>query len=300
MRFRNDDFEGMEAVLRAAIERAAAGVARVALAVASPVGEGPIRLTNRDWTFDAASLRRATGVRQVRIVNDFAAAAAGLAALRPHESMALWSEPVPALAAADPPPDQDGSVRLVLGAGTGLGMAAALRGGPRWQVLPSEAGHAGCATTWPDALPALADARWRWGRASWERLLSGDGLARLDAGLHGAAARAPAAVAAAAQAGEPIAARAARAFSRLLGEFAGDACLMLRAEAVYLTGGVLDGLGDAFDAGAFRDGFEDKGRFAQHMREVPTRRVLAGDLALRGLACIVSDAACAPGTSDPR
>lgn len=307
VRLANDDFADLPQVLRAALDQTGPTVSRLALAVACPIDDGPIRLTNRDWTFDAASLRRAAGAAEVRLVNDFAAAAAGLAALQPHE-VTIVADPTPDPAAAAPDataaglarrPSRPGAVRIVLGPGTGLGLAAVVRCGLGWRVLGSEAGHVGCATTEADAMPALAEARREWGRVSWERLLCGDGLARLDAALREAPPRAPAQVAADAQAAEPIARRAANAFSRLLGEFAGDACLMLGAEAVYLTGGVLSGLGDAFNAQAFRRGFEDKGRFAPRMRAVPAWHVTAKDLALRGLAQIVAGAAEAAGTADP-
>lgn len=302
VRLRNDDFSDLIQAIRQAIDRVAQPVARVALAVASPVSEGTIRLTNRDWTFSAASLGRALGVEQVRIVNDFAAAAAGVVALRAEQTVLVERDSVRTATAApaeDRHHDAD-TVRIVLGPGTGLGMAAVLRTPAGWRVLGSEAGHVGCSTTEPDALPVVAEARHRWGRASWERLLCGDGLARLDASLRGGPARLPAEVAGAALAAEPTACRAARLFSRLLGEFAGDACLMLGADAVYLTGGVLDGLGAAFDGQAFREGFEDKGRFAQRMQDVPVRRVLAGDLALRGLAEIVGGGVEAAGVAYSR
>lgn len=277
----------------------------LALAVACPIGGGPIRLTNLDWTFDAASVRQAVGASRIRIVNDFAAAAAGLLGLGDADIKILEppGRPVDAVVtrpdAAAPIADRSAGVRVVLGPGTGLGLSALVQCGSVWRVLESEAGHMGCATTYRDAQPALARARNRWGRVSWERLLCGDGLAMLDAALRDAPARLPAEVAADALAGEPTAVRAARAFSYALGEFAGDACLMLRADQVYLTGGVLDGLGAAFDAQAFRVGFEDKGRFADMLRKVAVMRVRADDLALRGLAQMIAGTVQAPGVTDP-
>ena len=292
MRLRNDDFTDLAQVLRAAMDRARPAVSRLALAVACPVQDGPIRLTNRDWSFDAASLRAATGAAEVRLVNDFAAAGAGLAALRAGE-LAIVAD---SAKTASPPA---GAVRIVLGPGTGLGMASVVRCGEHWRVLGSEAGHVGCATVHPDAQATVAEARSRFGRVSWERMLCGAGLALLDAVLRDAPERTPAQVAEAAQAGDAMARRAAGVFSHLMGEFAGDASLMLGAEAVYLTGGVIDGLGDAFDAAAFRRGFEDKGRFAARMRAVPAWHVRAGDLALRGMAQIVAGAVETAGVADP-
>lgn len=304
VRYRNAEFSGLIAAVQAATRQPGPPLGALALAVACPVVGGPIRLTNLDWTFDATSVRQAVGASRIRIVNDFAAAAAGLLGLgdadvkvveRPGRQGDEATRP-DAVARID---DRAAGVRVVLGPGTGLGLSALVRCGSVWRVLESEAGHMGCATTHADAQPALAQARDLWGRVSWERLLCGDGLARLDAALRAAPARSPAEVAADALAGEPTSVRAARVFSHLLGEFAGDACLMLRADQVYLTGGVLDGLGTAFDAQAFRAGFEDKGRFADMLRKVAVMQVCADDLALRGLANVIAGTVQAPGVTDP-
>jgi glucokinase len=132
---------------------------------------------------------------------------------------------------------------------------------------------------------------------SWERLLCGSGLAWIDATLRGSrTADTPARVAQRAQAGDASATAAARWFSRALGAFAGDVCLALRASGgVYLAGGVLAGLGPAFERAMFRDGFTDKGRLRALLEDVPCWRIDAGDLALHGLADIARGRIVAPG-----
>ncbi|MCD6732939.1 MAG: glucokinase [Burkholderiaceae bacterium] len=259
--------------------------AHAALAIALPVRRGPLRMTNRDWILDPESLRATLRLRTLCVVNDFVAAAAGVPVLGERDSLVL-REGVPG----------PGS-RLLIGPGTGLGVAALIgtTGGDE-RVLASEAGHMGLA--WQgaeiDALHGLG--RTRWGRLSWERLLSGEGLGWLHAWRSGAATPAPAPeVASRAAQGERAAREATQWFSRLLGAFAGDLCLAFGADAgVWLTGGVLDGLAETFDAAAFLEAFDDKGRYAATQREVPVRRVLAGDLAFRGLARIVDGACRAP------
>ena len=121
----------------------------------------------------------------------------------------------------------------------------------------------GAAPSGDDARTVVERSRLRHGRVSWERLLCGDGLALFDAVARGAdEAAEPADVAARALSGDAAARRAASEFAHALGEFAGDLCLAFSATGgVYLTGGVLDGLGRALDADALREGFEDKGRF---------------------------------------
>lgn len=257
-----------------------------ALAVALPLHSGPLRMTNRDWVLDPASLRVALRLRTLYVVNDFAAAAAGLPALGEHDSAVLR--------AGTPGPGS----RLLIGPGTGLGAAALIGAGSGDErVLASEAGHMGLAWSRDAALDTLhALGRTRWGRLSWERLLSGEGLGWLHAWRSGAGAPTAAPeVSACAARGEHEAREAVLWFSRLLGAFAGDLCLAFGAAAgVWLTGGVLDGLGEAFDVAAFLEAFDDKGRYAASQRAVPVRRVRVGDLAFRGLARIVDGACRAP------
>jgi len=259
---------------------------RAALAVALPVRSGALRMTNRDWVVDPPGLRAALRLQELRIVNDFAAAVAGLPALGEHDTRVLRP------AKAGP-----GS-RLLIGPGTGLGAAALIgAGGGDERVLAGEAGHMSLAWQGAELEPLFALGRARWGRLSWERLLSGEGLGWLDAWRRGADAPTSAPeVAARALQGERAAREAANWFSRLLGAFAGDLCLAFGADGgVWLTGGVVDGLGDAFDVAAFLQAFDDKGRYAASQSGVPVRRVLVGDLAFRGLARIVEGACRAPG-----
>ncbi len=282
-RYDNDDFADLAALIDRYRRDAAAAVRQALLAFALPVGRGPMRMTNREWTFTADGLRAALGLSRLRIVNDFVAAAAGIGGLAPHECAQIGGSAPPH------------GTTLVLGPGTGLGAAAIALVDGREFVFASEAGHMSAAPAGALAQAACERARERFGRASWERLLCGEGLALIDAVARGAdEVRPPAAVAAAALGGEDAARRAASAFSRALGEFAGDLALAFCAGAVHLTGGVLKGLGGAFDAPALRDGFEDKGRFSAALRKVPCFRVDADDLALRGLARLLAGAVSAP------
>jgi glucokinase len=283
-RYRNDDFRDLAALINQYRGDAAPHVVHGMLALALPVGPGEMRMTNRSWAFTAQGLRADAGLAQLRLVNDFVAAAAGIGALSTSESI------------------QIGGLRssvgpvVVLGPGTGLGTAVILNDGSEPRVMPSEAGHMSAAPSRNDARTVFERSRLRHGRVSWERLLCGDGLALFDAVARGAdEAAEPADVAARAQAGDTAARRAASAFAHALGEFAGDLCLAFGATGgVYLTGGVLDGLGRALDADALREGFEDKGRFRTLLRAMPCFRVCADDLALRGLARLLEGKVRAP------
>lgn len=275
LRVKNDDYRGPLELLEAWLQRQPVGPRRVVLALAMPVGGDARQLTNRAWRFEPTTLIDALRLESLVIVNDFAAAAAGVDALSPDELQSLSAEgrvPVP-------------GVRLVLGPGTGLGAAAIVRNGaPR--VIASEAGHMTFGSAEMITAQLNEDGRARWGRVSWERVLCGDGLAWLHATVSGhRGLEDPASVARAAAAGDPGALGTVRLYSRLLGEFAGDVCLAFQAlEGVYLTGGVLNGLIATFDAQGFLAAFTAKGRFSEALRRVPVYVAAGRELGLQGAA----------------
>lgn len=272
---RNDDFPGPVELLDDWFRRGPAGPRRVLLALAMPVAANPAQLTNRAWRFDPELLRAALGLEALVIVNDFAAAAAGVDALAPADLPRLdrgVGRPVP-------------GTRLVLGPGTGLGTAAIVDDTPT-RILASEAGHMTFGSAHPIAAQLTEIGRGRWGRVSWERVLCGEGLAWLHEVSSGQGDRlTPAGVAQAAAAGDRAALDTVRLFSGLLGEYAGDVCLAFQAlQGVYLAGGVLHGLAATFDAAAFLASFTDKGRLSERLRPVPVYVAAGHELGLDGAA----------------
>jgi glucokinase len=275
LRLVNDDYASPHALIADYAARAGCGAERAVLALAMPVGGETASLTNRAWDFSPDRLLARLGWEEVRIVNDFAAAAAGVESLPPEAFERVCGD-----GAIGP------DTRLVLGPGTGLGAAAVIGALAPTLIAASEAGHMTFAPSRIEQSDLIEPARARWGRVSWERILCGAGLAWLDAHERGLTEPlAPAEVAARARQGESFATRAVTCFSRLLGEFAGDLCLAFTAfGGVSLCGGVLDGLGSTFDRAAFASGFIDKGRFAARLRGVTCRRVSGLDVGLLGLA----------------
>lgn len=272
LRVRNDDYRGPFELLDAWFRQSQDIPRRVALALAMPVGGDTRQLTNRAWRFEPGGLIEALHLDSLVIVNDFAAAAAGVDALAPEQLVGL-----------NPDGASVRGTRLVLGPGTGLGAAAIIADEPP-RIVASEAGHMTFGS--PDDIAARlnAEGRARWGRVSWERVLSGAGVAWLHEVVSGHAVR-PEDIADAARAADPQALRTAKLFSRLLGEFAGDACLAFQAtEGVYLCGGVLHGLWPSFDAQAFLAAFAAKGRFSALLRRVPVHFAAGHELGLHGAA----------------
>lgn len=254
---------------------------RAILAVAGPVIDGRVRLTNADWTIDAATAAAALDLPEgVELLNDFAAIAYSL----PH----LGAGDLRPLGAWNPDPR---AAKAVLGPGTGLGVGAlvpARSGG--WQAVAGEGGHATLAASTDEEADVVAALRRRFGHVSAERVVSGPGLAALDRALAGEAAseRDPADIVQAAWNGEPAAVRAVRLFVDFLASVSGDLALIYGATGgVYLAGGIPARLGELLDPVRFRQRFEAKGRFAALLGGIPTAVVVRDNPGLLGLSALV-------------
>jgi glucokinase len=128
------------------------------------------------------------------------------------------------------------------------------------------------------------------GRASIERILSGDGLEHLYRTLEQLAGRAPAEltaseISAAALRNEAGARAALDMFCAVFGAVAGDLALAHGARGgVYIAGGIGAKIEGFLHQSAFRRRFEDKGRLKPYVAAIPTRLIVNPDIALLGAA----------------
>ncbi len=243
-----------------------------ALALAGPVTGDCVALTNLPWLVCRRALAQRLPKANILFVNDFQAAALGVLEVPPERLRPLRELPA-----------RPRARKLVLGAGTGLGVAYLhpAHGGHR--AWPTEAGHMGFAPA--DALQwRLAEhLRRRHGRVSWERILSGPGLAELHAFLHGGAPVEPPAVIDAAAAGDSEAEATVALFVRLYGAFCGDAALAWQpAGGIYLTGGVTTHIAPWLDTAGFLEAYADKGRMASLVNRFPIHIVMEPRVGLLG------------------
>jgi glucokinase len=256
--------------------------------VAGAVTDNRATLTNLGWEVDGGELARALGF-PVELVNDLVATALGMSALGPEDVVEL-----------NPGAVHTKGNAVLVGPGTGLGVALIVWSGERMVAAASEGGHAEYA--------ARDEEEWALrrylaplcgGRVSVERVASGLGIRHLY-DFHvarGELAPSPAVVAALAAGGDPgkviaeagldgscaLCARVLERFASALGAFAGDMALVGGAAGgVYLGGGIPVRLAGKLADGTFLRAFLAKGRLSPFVERVPVQILLRPDTALLG------------------
>ena len=250
------------------------------IAVASAVNGDIVQFSNSAWRFSIRELRERLRLQQVRVINDFAAIAWSLPALEPADLARIGG-------GRDP---QFGSeqVHLVVGPGTGLGLSAVKRTAHGPVILDSEGGHLGFAPRGDLERDLHQRLSQIFGRVSYERVLSGSGLVNVYGALADIHDRkvtldAPDQITHAARQGDALALQTVQCFCSVLGSFAGDAVLAFGGwDGLYLAGEMLNYVLDPATEALFRESFEDKGRFSETLRQVPTMRILRSDVGLLG------------------
>jgi len=254
-------------------------------ALAAAIEGDRVQLTNGDWVIDPARLIEELRLDEVSLFNDFEALALSLPHLAERDAIPIGG--------GISRPD---AIKLVIGAGTGLGVAAMIPVGSRWLPVATEGGHVDFGPVdrrdfeiWPHLIGA-------GGRISAEMLMSGEGIERLYLGVS----RANGTEAASLSAAEIVDRAGARSdeaavetidlFCAYLGRFAGSMALTFLARGgVLIGGGIAPRIAGQIAAGRFRRAFEDKHPFTALVGSIGTSLIVHPEPALLGLAAWVAD-----------
>jgi glucokinase len=260
IRFPNREVSDMAAAITRYMAEAGVRPQAGVLAVAGPVDGDEIVLTNSGWRFRLSVLRTRFGFGELHAINDFAAVAWALPALRADEIRPIG----PAVECAH-------GVKVACGPGTGLGVAALIPENGSWRVVPSEGGHVSFGPVDSGEEPIFARLRAMAGTVSAEVVLSGPGFTRLHRALHpDAEPLASEEILKRAKSGDAATRATVAMFVRLLGRFAGDVALVFKAAGVYLAGGVGEGVAPLIDAHEFRGAFEAHPPYERLLASIPT------------------------------
>lgn len=248
------------------------------LAVAGPVDDDGLsaKITNLPWTVDATTCGAAFALPPLRLVNDFAAAATGIAVVEEPNLVTLQRGA--ALARG---------IGLVIGAGTGLGMAVRVPAGTGYDILPGEGGHAGFSPQDETQARIHAALLAVHGRVTWERVVSGPGLSAIHRLLAGENLDAATITAQATRDAGSSARQSVDVFLAAYGAFAGDMALAVMARGgVFLAGGIVTRVLPLMASSPFLTAFRAKAEHAALAARMPIHAITDPDLGLKGAALL--------------
>ena len=279
-----NDYPGLPEAIEAAAPKLGARPRSMIACGAGPVVGRTLKLTNAPWVMDGPETARRAGLAQGLLLNDFEAQALSLPAIAED-----WTRRI------GPLPFGGEGPHVILGPGTGLGIAALVEADGRFTPVSSEACHIDFGPVSPEEFALWPHLERAHGRVTSESVISGAGLARVHRARmmvlgHPDPRLEPPQVAAAALAdpnGE--AAASLRLYWRIVARFAGDmAVTFVATGGVTLAGGVLPRVVDFLDEAAFRAAFEAKAPVDGLARRIPTRLVVRSDAVLAGMAAIAA------------
>ncbi|HCL64945.1 MAG TPA: glucokinase [Rhizobium sp.] len=269
-----------EAIQQCVLDKTSVQPRSAILAVAGPINDDEIPLTNCDWVVRPKGMIDDLGFDDVMIVNDFEAQALAVASLSEE-----YREPIGPLSSSPI------ASRVVLGPGTGLGVAGMIHAQHTWFPVPGEGGHVDIGPRSERDFEIFPHVARIEGRISGEQLLCGRGIINIYDAVCTADGITPKWTDPADVTAHALAQSDAQAeetlslFVTYLGRLAGDLALIFMAKGgVFLAGGIPHKIVPALKKPEFRAAFEDKAPHTGLLRTIPTFVVTHPLAALSGLA----------------
>ena len=259
-------------------------IRHAAVAIANPVAGDLVRMTNYHWQFSIEQMRERLRLDNLVVVNDFTALAMAVPSLSAQQLRQFGGGSAVAR-----------SVVGLIGAGTGLGVSGLIPAGDGWIALGTEGGHTSFSPQDEREIAILQYAWRQYSHVSFERLLSGSGIELIfralahRAGLPERNLEAPEITRLALDGSDALCRETIDVFCAILGTAAANLAVSQGAfGGIYIGGGIVPRLGLYFDQSPFRKRFEDKGRFADYMKGIPTFVITAADATLMGASVILA------------
>jgi len=238
----------------------------VCLAIACPVDNDLISMTNLPWEFSQSELKAQLQFNHLYLINDYTAIAHAVPFLTEQQKVQIGSGQV-----------VNNKPIAICGPGTGLGVANVVFSDEQCVCLGGEGGHVDFAPTDVTEIKILEFLLTKYQHVSYEQLLSGLGLEQIYQALshiNGVEAKNLTAK----DISENALAKncttcdqALSQFCKILGSFAGNLALTIASfGGVYIAGGIVPRFIQYFESSEFRARFEAKGRFNDFNRSIPT------------------------------
>jgi glucokinase len=262
-----EDYQAFGDALRHYLDQTSVRAEAACIAVAGPVRDGRVHLTNRDWTISEADIRKTLGVARALLINDFVAMARSVPELEP-DAFELIFDGEPVVAAP----------LIVCGPGTGFGVSTLVpEVNGRWRVLAGEGGHIAYAPRTALERELAGILARDHGYVSNELVASGSGLDEVHSAfceIYGVAKAAltPGEMRARADAGDAMYRALIEVRALAVMGAAGDLVLATGAlGGVVLAGGVSERLGDFLKTPVARERFVSRGPMSDYLERCPVR-----------------------------
>ncbi len=253
---------------------------RACIAAAGPVNAGEVYFTNLDWRMSAQELRKELHLKQLEIVNDFTAVAHAVSKLSEKDTRVIHRGVG----------SEDG-LKVVVGAGTGLGVAALSTVDGDTRVIDSEGGHTRYAPAGPQERELLKVLSRDHDFVSAEMLLAGPGIRSIHKALcqiNGDKVQPMSAeeITSHARNGtRPDCVHTVRLYARILASFCTNLAVTFGARGgIYLVGEIFRSLEPFLTDANFEDRFIEAGAMTQLAVDTPVSLVLVEDPGLYGAA----------------
>jgi glucokinase len=257
------------------------------LAIACPVDDDLISMTNLPWQFSKADLKSQLKLNSLSLINDYTAIAMAIPLLSNEQKVKIGGGETVA-----------NKTIAVCGPGTGLGVAnlvpVTTSGVSKWHCFSGEGGHVDFAPVGEQEITVLRYLNTMKKRVSYEQLLSGYGLEQIyqalvsEEGIDLPQLSAQEISKQGIDNSCTLCNQALLIFCQTLGSFAGNLALIMNSQGgVYIAGGIVPRFIDFLKASKFRERFESKGRLSHITLQTPTYVITEQQPGLLGAAAYI-------------
>ena len=283
------DYLGLEQIISTFVRHDSGVVDAACFGVAGPVRNGQAQISNLSWAVETKSLADELNLRNTFLINDLEAMAWGIGVLQPSDMVTL-----------NPGVQNAYGNRAVIAAGTGLGEAGMFWDGRQHHVFACEGGHTDFGPRNDLEIELLRHLLAKFGRVSYERVLSGPGLVNIYHFLRDTGrGEEPKWLAEAMTIGDPAAAisraalegksalceQALDVFAAIYGAEAGNLALKILATGgIFITGGIAPKILPKLSSSLFQEAFLSKGRMRSLLESIPVQVIVNENTGLLGAA----------------
>ena len=262
------------------------------LAIACPVDDDAISMTNLPWQFSQKQLKKDLKLHSLTLINDYTAIGMAIPLLNDQQKVkigggeAILKKPI-----------------AVCGPGTGLGVANLVNIDDHWHCLGGEGGHTDFAPVDELDVKIFQQLKSTKQRISYEQLISGYGIEQIYQALveinqqeNNTSSTADTVKLSAKEISSKAISgdcatcfQALSQFCKVLGSFSGNLALTTGSfGGVYIAGGIVPRFVEFFQNSGFRERFEAKGRMSYLNQGTPTYVITESQPGLLGAAAFIN------------